>query len=266
MTLLPSESPVAGQAAIVTGAGQGIGRAIALRLAADGMDVVIADLKHEQSAAVAAEIEALGRRAIALSVDVTSVADRERMLAATLAEFGRLDVLVNNAGVQRVAHPFDVDESHWDLVMGVNAKAVYFCCVLALKHMVEHGGGRIVNLASAAGKSAATIEHPIYNVSKAAVIAMTKTLAMAVARRGVRVNAICPGMVETPMQELNDREFARVAGKPIEQVRAERMARVPMGAIASPDEVAAVASFLAGPDSRYMTGQAINVSGGMIMY
>jgi NAD(P)-dependent dehydrogenase (short-subunit alcohol dehydrogenase family) len=266
MTGLPSVPPVAGQAAIVTGAGQGIGRAIALRLAADGMDVVVADLKQEQSAAVAAEIRSLGRRALALAVDVSSPPDRQRMLAATLAEFGRLDVLVNNAGVMRVAHPFDVDESHWDLVMGVNAKAVYFCCVLALKHMVEHGGGRIVNLASVAGKLAATIEHPIYNVSKAAVIATTKTLAMAVASRGVRVNAICPGMVETPMQELNDHEFARVTGKSAEQIRGERMARVPIGRIASPDEVAAVVSFLVGPDSRYMTGQAINVSGGMIMY
>lgn len=260
------ESPVAGQAAIVTGASQGIGRAIALRLAHDGMDVAVADRQGELAELLAADIRATGRRALAIAIDVTSAADRQRMIDTTLAEFQRLDVLVNNAAIQRVAHPFDVTEDHWDSVLNVNAKAVYFCCILALKYMVGQGGGRVINIASAAGKAASTIQHPIYNVSKAAVIAMTKTLAMTVATDGVRVNAVCPGIIETPMQEVVDQEFARVTGKSPEQIRAERMARVPMGQIGAPDEVAAVVSFLAGPDSRYMTGQAINVTGGMITY
>jgi NAD(P)-dependent dehydrogenase (short-subunit alcohol dehydrogenase family) len=255
-----------GQVALVTGSGQGIGRAIALRLAGDGMDVVVVDQQAKTVATVASEIEATGRRALALTIDVASAGDRERMFTATLRAFGRLDVLVNNAGIQRVMHPFDVTEEHWDEVLSVNAKAVYFCCVSALKIMLDQDGGRIVNIASVAGKTAATIEHPIYNVSKAAVIALTKTLALTVAGRGVRVNSVCPGMVETPMQGQNDQQFARVSGKSVEQVRAERMARVPMGRIATPEEIAAVVSFLAGPDSRYMTGQAINVTGGMITY
>ena len=260
------EQPVAGQVVIVTGAGQGIGRAIALRLAADGMHVVVADRQADQAAMVAAELRDAGCRAFALTVDVASAADRQRMIDATLAEFGRLDALVNNAGVQRVALPLDVTEEHWDAVMGVNAKSVYFCCVAALRHMVAHGGGRVVNIASIAGKTASTIYHPIYNVSKAAVIAMTKTLAMAHAADGVRVNAVCPGVIETPMQDVVDAEFARVTGRAAADIRVERVGRIPMGAIGEGSDVAGVVSFLLGPDARYMTGQAINVSGGLVMY
>jgi NAD(P)-dependent dehydrogenase (short-subunit alcohol dehydrogenase family) len=260
------ELPVVGQVAIVTGAGQGIGRAIALRLAQDGMHVVVADRQADQAAALADELRATGHHALALTIDVASAADRQRMIDATLAEFGRLDALVNNAGIQRVDLPLDVTEEHWDAVMSVNAKSVYFCCVAALRHMVAQHGGRVVNIASIAGKTASTINHPIYNVSKAAVIAMTKTLAMAYAADGVRVNAVCPGVIETPMQEVVDAEFARVTGRPAEAIRAERVGRIPMGAIGAPADVAGVVSFLIGPDARYMTGQAINVSGGLVMY
>ena len=261
-----AEGPVEGQVAIVTGSGQGIGRAIAIRLAADGMDVVVVDLQGAAAKSVARDIQAMGRRALALEVDVTSARDRQRMLEQTLATLGRFDVLVNNAAIQRVALPLDVSEEHWDAVMDVNAKAVFFCCQLALRHMAPRNSGRIVNIASMAGKTASTIYHPVYNFSKATVLAITKTLAMAHAADGIRVNAVCPGIVDTPMQEVVDREFARVTGKQPEEIRAERLARIPMGRIEQPEEVAAVVSFLAGPDSRYMTGQAINVTGGMITY
>ena len=260
------ELPVAGQVVVVTGAGQGIGRAIALRLAEDGMHVVVADRQADLADALAAELRDAGRQTLALAIDVGSAADRRRMIDSTLAEFGRLDALVNNAGVQRVALPLDVSEEHWDAVMGVNAKAVYFCCVAALQHMVAQRGGRVVNIASIAGKTASTIYHPIYNVSKAAVIAMTKTLAMAHAADGVRVNAVCPGVIETPMQDVVDAEFARVTGRPAADIRAERVGRIPMGVIGAGADVAGVVSFLLGPDARYMTGQAINVSGGLVMY
>lgn len=261
-----SEGPIIGQVAIVTGAGQGIGRAIALRLAQDGFDVVVADLNGGAAEQVGGEIQALGRRALALAVDVGAAPDRERMIEATLDSLGRLDVLVNNAGIQRVALPLDVDEAHWDAVMAVNAKAVYFCCQAALRHMVKQRTGRVVNIASMAGKTASTIYHPVYNISKAAVLAMTKTFALAHAADGVRVNAVCPGVVDTPMQHLVDREFARVTGKQPAEIRAERVGRIPLGRVETPEEVAAVVSFLAGPDSRYMTGQAINVTGGMVTY
>ncbi len=257
------EGMVTDQVAIVTGGGQGIGRAIALRLAQDGMHVVIVDRQGAQAKAVASDVRALGRKALPLILDVSSATDRQTMLDATLATFSRLDVLVNNAAIQRAALPRDVTEEHWDAVMNVNSKAVYFCCQLALQHMAEQHSGRIVNMASIAGKLASTIYHPIYNVSKAAVIAMTKTLALAHARDGLRINAVCPGVVETPMQELVDREFARVMGRAAEEIRAERIARIPMGRIEQPEEVAALVSFLVGPDSGYITGEAFNVSGGL---
>lgn len=258
------EHPVTGQVAIVTGAGQGIGRAIARRLAQDGLDLVIADRQLERATAVAGEVRELGRRALALDVDVAVADDRARLLDTTLATLGRLDVLVNNAAVQRAALPRDVTEEHWDSLMDVNAKAVFFCCQLTLGHMIRQRSGRIVNIASIAGKLASTIYHPIYNVSKAAVIAMTKTLALAYAADGIRINAVCPGIVDTPMQELVDHEFARVTGRPAAEIRAERVGRIPMGRIEQPEEVAALVSFLIGPDSSYITGEAFNVSGGIL--
>lgn len=260
------EQPVKGQVAIVTGAGQGIGRAIALRLSLDGMRLVLADLQGDAVAQVAAEIRAGGGEAVALSLNILHAEDRQRMIETALSTFHRFDALVNNAGVQRIALPLDVDEEHWDLVMNVNAKATYFCCQLALKHMIEQRSGRIVNIASIAGKMASTTYHPIYNASKAAVLATTKTLALYAARHGVRVNAVCPGMIETPMQDVVDHEVARITGQVPAEVRAERNARIPLGYMGDGDDVAAIVSFLVGPDSRYMTGQALNADGGVLTY
>ncbi|HMP40768.1 MAG TPA: SDR family NAD(P)-dependent oxidoreductase [Roseiflexaceae bacterium] len=260
------EAPLIGQAALVTGGGQGIGRAIGLRLAAEQMHIAVVDRDGEWAEAVAAEIRAIGGQALAITADVTAVPDRERMFAATLAAFGRLDVLVNNAGILRTGDPLAVTEEHWDVVMDVNARATYFCCQHALRHMIAQRSGRVVNIASAAGKSATTIHHPIYNISKAAVIAMTRTLAHAAAPAGVRINAVCPGMIDTPMQDAVDTAFAELRGVLPAAIRAERVARIPLGHSASPAAVAEVVVFLIGPGAYYMTGQAINVTGGMIMY
>ncbi len=260
------EQPVKGQVAIVTGAAQGIGRAIALRLSQDGMNLVLADLQSDAVTHLADEIRAGGGQALALSVNILHTDDRQRMIEAALSTFHRLDALVNNAGVQRIALPLEVSEEHWDLVMNVNAKATYFCCQLALQHMLGQRSGRIVNLASIAGKMASTTYHPIYNASKAAVLAITKTLAQYSARYGVRVNAVCPGMIETPMQDVVDREVARITGQVPAEIRAERNARIPMGYMGDGTDVAAIVSFLVGPDSRYMTGQALNADGGILTY
>src|SRR5207248_3726901 len=260
------EQSVKGQVAIVTGAGQGIGRAIALRLSQDGMSLVLADLQGDAVAHVADEIRAGGGQAIALSLNILHADEREHMIQTALSTFHRLDALVNNAGVQRIALPLDVSEEHWDLVMNVNAKATYFCCQLALKQMMEQRSGRVVNMASIAGKMASTTYHPIYNASKAAVLAITKTLAVYSAKDGVRVNAVCPGMIETPMQDMVDREVARITGQAPTEIRAERNARVPLGYMGDGADVAAIVSFLVGPDSRYMTGQALNADGGILTY
>ena len=260
------EQPVKGQVAIVTGAGQGIGRAIALRLSQDGMNLVLADLQGDAVARVAEEIRAGGGEAVALALNIQLADDRQRMIETALSTFHRLDALVNNAGVQRIALPLDVSEEHWDIVMNVNAKATYFCCQLALKHMIDQRSGRIVNIASVAGKMASTTYHPIYNASKAAVLAITKTLAQYSARYGVRVNAVCPGMIETPMQDVVDREVARLTGQTPAEIRTERNARIPVGYMGDGADAAAIVSFLVGPDSRYMTGQALNADGGILTY
>ncbi len=260
------EQPVRGQVAIVTRAGQGIGRAIALRLSQDGMKLVLADLQGDAVAHVADEIRAGGGEATALSLNILSADDRQRMIETALSTYHRLDALVNNAGVQRIALPLDVSEDHWDLIMNVNARATYFCCQLALKQMMEQRSGRIVNMASIAGKMASTTYHPIYNASKAAVLAITKTLALYSASYGVRVNAVCPGMIETPMQDLVDQEIARLTGQPPSEIHAERNARIPMGYMGDGADAAAIVSFLVGPDSRYMTGQALNADGGILTY
>lgn len=260
------EQSVKGQTAIVTGAGQGIGRAIALRLGQDGMNVVLVDLQGDAVAHVADEIRAMGGQAVALALDMKIADDRKHMIESALVTFNRLDALVNNAGVQRVALPLDVTEDHWDVVMNVNAKAAFFCCQAALEHMMQQRSGRIVNMASIAGKMASTVLHPVYNVSKAAVLAMTKTLALYSASSGIRVNAVCPGIIETPMQDVVDREFARVTGQTPAEIRAERMGRIPLGYIGDGADVAAIVSFLLGPDSRYMTGQALNADGGILNY
>ncbi len=260
------EESVKGEVAIVTGAGQGIGRAIALRLSQDGMKLVLADLQGDAVAQVADEIQAHGGQAIALALNIQLAEDRQHMIDTALASFERLDVLVNNAGVQRIALPLDVSEQHWDIIMDVNAKATYFCCQLALKHMIAQRRGRIVNLASIAGKMASTAYHPIYNVSKAAVLAITKTLAHYSAGYGVRVNAVCPGMIETPMQDIVDHEIARITGQTPAEIRTERNSRIPLGYIGDSADAAAIVSFLVGPDSRYMTGQALNADGGILTY
>lgn len=254
-----------GQVAIVTGAGQGIGRAIALRLAQDGLDIVVADYQQETAQRVTAEILQSGRRALALTVDVTQAEARQRLIETTLAEWGRLDVLVNNAGIQRLELPDRVNEEHWDAIMDVNAKAVYFCCQAALRQMSVQKGGCIINIASAAAKNASSTYHPVYNVSKAAVLSLTQTLAHAYAAQGIRINAVCPGIITTAMQDVVEQQAARLLGKQPSDIHAERVAKVPLGRTGEPEEVAAVVSFLASSDARYMTGQALNVTGGMIM-
>ena len=258
--------PVTEQVAVVTGAGQGIGRAIALRLAQDGFRVVVVDNRSEPAQAVAAEITGAGGAAAALTADVTSAVDRQHLFDTVWSTYERLDVLVNNAAIQRIALPLDVTEEHYDSIMNVNTRAVFFCCQAALRLMVQQKSGRVINIASAAGKSASTIYHPVYNISKAGVIALTKTFAHAVASQGILVNAVCPGIVVTPMQDLLDNEISRLSDKEPARVRRERLEKVPLGRAEKPEEVAGVVSFLAGPDAGYMTGQAINVTGGMITY
>ncbi|HLZ29470.1 MAG TPA: SDR family oxidoreductase [Chloroflexota bacterium] len=255
-----------GQVAIVTGAGRGIGRAIALELAGLGASVAVAELNVAAAAETAAAVQQAGRQALAVGVDVTRAADRTAMVDQTLQMFGRIDILVNNAGIYRSASPLEITEEHWDTVMGVNARAVLFCAQAVLPTMLAARRGVIVSVASMAGKVASANSLP-YAVSKAAVISLTKSLAVAYADSGVRVNCVCPGYVDTEMWAQIDREVgvARLGKQPGEYWQ-ERVATVPLGRGAQPADVANVVGFLATSKADYLTGQAINVTGGLIMH
>jgi 3-oxoacyl-[acyl-carrier protein] reductase len=259
-------SELAGKVALVTGAGQGIGRASALALAGAGADVAVNDLRAPAAAATAAAIEALGRRAIAVPADVASVAEIERMVARAGEELGRLDVLVNNAGLIRPSPFGQVTEADWDATFAVNARGLFFCMQAAAPLMARSGGGVIVNLASIAGRGSATLSPP-YAASKAAVLSLSQQAARALARQGIRVNAICPGIVDTEFNWRLD-ELIGVGQQglaPGEFLR-QRAAAIPLGRLARPEDVAGVVVFLASAAGSYITGQAVTVDGGFLMY
>ncbi len=254
-----------GQVAIVTGGGRGIGRATALELARMGADIAIAELDRAGAERTAAEVTSLGRRALVIPTDVTSRAALAVMAERTRGELGRIDVLVNNAGIYRSAKPLDVSEEHWDAVMNINAKAVFFASQAVLPTMIAQKGGAIVNLASMAGKIGSVGNLP-YNASKAAVISITKSLALAHAADGIRVNCVCPGFVETDMWTLVSRELGGLQGLSAEEFTRRRLATVPLGRMERPEDVANVIAFLASPRADYMTGQALSVDGGLVMH
>jgi 3-oxoacyl-[acyl-carrier protein] reductase len=256
---------LSGQVAIVTGAGRGIGRATALELAQMGADIVVAELDREGAERTAAEVKGLGRRVSVVRTDVTSREDLTTMADRARAEFGRIDVLVNNAGIYRAAAPLDITEEHWDAIMNVNAKAVFFATQAVLPTMIAQKRGAIVSLASMAGKIGNRNNLP-YNASKAAVISMTKSLALAHAADGIRVNCVCPGFVETDMWAYVSREQGKLMGLTPEEFTRQRASQVPLGRMERPEDVASVIGFLVSSKSGYMTGQALSVDGGLVMH
>ena len=255
---------LAGQAAIVTGGGRGIGRATALELARLGADIAIAELDKTTAEKTAGEVQALGRKAIVIATDVTKRADLAAMAERTKQQFGRIDILINNAGIYRAAASLDVTEEHWDAIMDINAKAVFFATQAVLPVMIAQKRGAIVSLASMAGKIGSKTNLP-YNASKAAVISMTKSLALAHAADGIRANCVCPGFVETDMWTKVAKEQGAILGMPPEEFTRQRKAAVPLGRMETPEDVASVIGFLASPRSGYVTGQAISVDGGLVM-
>ncbi len=273
-----------GKVAIVTGAGRmrGIGRAIALRLAQEGADVVATAVArppealpdHERKAgwrgvaSVAGEIEAMGRRALALDVDVTDRDQVRSMVEATLEAFGRIDILVNNAGLALVAGKkslWEMEDEEWFREIDVNLHGVYHCCKAVSRVLVDQGqGGKIVNISSLAGRVAQQ-QYGGYTPGKFGVIGLTQMLALELAPHKVNVNAVCPGSTDTDMMDGTFRRTGERMGIPFQMVKEGVKRFVPLGRQAEPAEIAAVVAYLASPLADYITGQAINVDGGIVM-
>jgi NAD(P)-dependent dehydrogenase (short-subunit alcohol dehydrogenase family) len=256
---------LAGQAAIVTGGGRGIGRATALELARLGADIAIAELDTPNAERTAGDVAKLGRRALVVPTDVTKRADLAAMTERTRAEFGRIDILINNAGIYRAAATLDVTEEHWDAIFDINAKAVFFATQAVLPVMIAARRGAIVSLASMAGKIGSKTNLP-YNASKAAVVSMTKSLALAHAADGIRVNCVCPGFVDTDMWAMVARDQGALLGMTPEEFTRQRERQVPLGRMETPQDVANVVAFLCTERAGYMTGQALSVDGGLVMH
>jgi 2-hydroxycyclohexanecarboxyl-CoA dehydrogenase len=248
-----------GHTALVTGAGQGIGRAIALALAREGCGVAIADIHEGHARAVAGAVEALGAAGVAVTGDLTRRADVERMVADAVGRLGHLDVLVNNAGWDRMGLFLDTDEDTWDRIIAVNLKALLYVCKAALPHMVARGSGKVVNVASDAGRVGSSGE-AVYSATKGAVIAFSKALARELARHRITVNVVCPGLTETPLLQS-----LRAQSPRMEKILDAVTRATPLGRVATPDEIAGAVAFLASPAADFITGQTLSVSGGLTM-
>jgi NAD(P)-dependent dehydrogenase (short-subunit alcohol dehydrogenase family) len=251
--------------ALVTGAGAGIGKAIALGMAAEGASVAAADIDF---AAVQKTVEAMAaqtNRALAIDADCGDVASIDAMIEKTVAEFGRLDIIVNNAGVTRYAYVMDLTEADWDRIHRINSKGVFFCLQRAAKQMIDQGtGGRIINIASIAGRGHPGSSNVAYAASKGAVMAMTMLSAHQLGPHNINVNAICPGVTRTELGARNSVGRAAARSITVEELQAEQEAGIPIRRANTPDDIAAMAVFLAGPGARNVTGQAYNVDGGLV--
>jgi meso-butanediol dehydrogenase / (S,S)-butanediol dehydrogenase / diacetyl reductase len=255
---------LSGQVALVTGAGQGIGKAAALALAAAGADTVVADINEASVEATAAAIAATGRRALAIRADVGNLAEIDRMVSEAVARFGKIDTLVNNAGVTRRAYIMDLTEDDWDRIFCVNAKGVFFCLQRVAREMIPRRSGRIINIASIAGKGFPGTSNAIYAASKGAVISLTKTAAQQLGRHNINVNAVCPGIVRTALYAEMVRVIAEKEGATVEEIERRGTESVPLRRANEPEDIADMIVFLASPGARNISGQAFNVDGGLV--
>jgi meso-butanediol dehydrogenase / (S,S)-butanediol dehydrogenase / diacetyl reductase len=264
---MASEGGVRDKVCVVTGAGGGIGSAICERLASGGAKVCAADIDAEAAGAVAESIGARGGAAIAASCDVTNRESVRNAIGVAVAEFGRLDVMFNNAGISQVKRLIEIEEDEWNRLMSVNGLGVLIGMQEAAKRMIDQGdGGKIVNTASIAGKEG----YPLfahYCATKFAVVALTQAGARAWAEHGIKVNAFSPGVVGTQLWEQLDREFLELGETEREgQALQEFSEGILLGRVSEPEDVAGLATFLASAEADYMTGQTVQVDGGMVFH
>ena len=242
-----------GKVALVTGGAQGIGKAIALRLAREGADVAVSDINLEKAQETCREVESLGRKALAVGGSVADAKAAEAMVEKTVEALGGLDILVNNAGITRDGVLLRMKEEDWDLVLDVNLKGAYHCTKAALRPLIKRKGGKIINIASVTGQMG-NAGQANYAASKAGLIGFTKSVAREYASRNIQVNAVAPGFIDTAMSQ---------AIPPKEREMLTRV--IPMERLGTAEDIAEAVLFLAGSGSDYITGQVLNVNGGMYM-
>ena len=269
--------------ALVTGAGRGMGQAIAVAFAREGAHLALADLNESIAEETSIAVRELGRRSLITRADVGNVADIDRMVAETVDTFGRIDILVNNVGVGKhylhVNYPgepehkglsmMDTTEEEWDIIFKVNAKATFFCTQRVASQMIKQGqGGRIINIGSAGWKFHRYPSNAdgAYGSAKAAVITMTRTAALQLGRHNINVNVIVPGLTRTPSYEYLMEDLSQQMGVPVDELIRRNSDMVPTGRISEPEDIAAMAVFLAGQGARNITGQELNVNGGLVMH
>ena len=258
---MSERSRLQGRVAIVTGGAAGIGAAIARAFASEGAQVVIADRDEPAATATAREI---GDAVVAMQADVTREADVQRIARDTLSRFGRIDILVNNAGIIRKAFVKDMTEATWDAVLDVNLKATFLCSKAVLPAMIDARRGRIINIASIAGKVGEPTASA-YSAAKWGVIGFTRSLALEVAENEILVNAICPGPIPTTLGQQGWKDGAEIQGVGLDRIMARVNARSPLGRLGTVDQVARMALFIASDDCDFTTGSAFNVDGGIVM-
>ena len=245
---------LSGKIAFVTGAGRGMGRAMAERLAAEGARVAVTDIDKDAAAAVA---DALGNGAVAVHLDVTDGLSVAAAVEEACTALGPIDILVNNAGWDRLSPFVDTDEDLWDRLIAINLKGVLHTCRTVVPQMTERRTGRIVNISSDAGRVGSTGE-AVYSATKAGIIGFTKTLAREVAKHGVTANVVCPGPTDTPL-------LSEMIGAGNDRLITSLQRAIPLGRLGRPEEVAAAVAFLASEDAAFITGQTLSVSGGLTM-
>ena len=285
---------LAGKTAIVTGAGQGIGKGIALYLAGEGAGIVVAEYNEQTAAATAAEIEESGRRALACPLDISDAESVRGMVDEVVSRFGRVDILVNNAGVAQTKPMLDLTEEDWDRVINVNLRGTFFCLQAVARRMIDQvpddlkksqpptdifsmeagkseqaprrseSYGKIVNLASISGRRGRPLSTH-YAASKAAIISVTQSAALALAPYNINVNAVAPGVVPTPMWEAIDQDRGALFGARPGEAMAAFVRTIPLQRASSPRDIAAAIAFLCSSDADYITGQTLNVDGGYEM-
>lgn len=251
--------------AVVTGSGRGIGRAVAIRLAEEGADVLATDIDPALAEETASAVRRLGREAYPMEVDVANYNQIKEVASIAEQEFAApFEIMINNAGIQELKEILDITSEDWDRMMTVNARGVFFGMQAAASIMKERGRGKIINTASIAGREG----HPLYAhyaASKAAVVSLTKSFALALAPYEIQVNSVGPGIVDTDLWDKQDAKMAEMQGLEKGEPKARRIGQVPLGRAAVPEDVVGAVAFLASNDASYITGECIHISGGLFM-